>query len=143
MKTQVTKGILSGNLIESHFYYSFQAGLCASGGSIFGKLSSIQLSYIENTVIQQVISASFIILMIVSNAAVWTFFVKALRESSSSFIPTLSVAATNYFVSAIAGWLVFAESLSFMWGLGTLLILCGLALLASDSGEDQSSRKLK
>lgn len=31
--------------LNNHFYLSFQAGLCASGGSIFGKLSSVQFQF--------------------------------------------------------------------------------------------------
>lgn len=35
---------------NNNFYFGFQAGLCASGGSIFGKLSGVQFSLSENVV---------------------------------------------------------------------------------------------
>lgn len=46
MASSGVEGLSFNNL----FYFGFQAGLCASGGSIFGKLSSVQFSLSENVV---------------------------------------------------------------------------------------------
>lgn len=39
----------TSSLLENHFYYSFLAGVCAAGGSVFSKLSGHTLGF-ENTV---------------------------------------------------------------------------------------------
>ncbi|XP_054258283.1 transmembrane protein 42 [Macrosteles quadrilineatus] len=123
--------------VNEQFHYSFQAGLLSCGGSVFGKLSNVKFGLIDNEVAQYIVSALCLVLMIICNAAVWTFFVKALQESPSTFIPTISVAAVNYISSALIGWLLFGESVSTMWFVGTSLIIGGLALLASDSAKEK------
>lgn len=43
--------------------------------------------------------ATFFGIMLLCNAMVWTFFVKALHSSGGSLVATVCSAATNYFVS--------------------------------------------
>lgn len=44
-----SSGVMSLSF-KKNFYFGFQAGLCASCGSIFGKLSGVQFSLSENVV---------------------------------------------------------------------------------------------
>ncbi|CAG7659324.1 unnamed protein product [Allacma fusca] len=69
------------------------------------------------------------IMMIAMNAVMWTTFVKALRNCKTSLEATVTNTAANFFSSALVGQLIFGESVSLLWWLGTLLIIFGLALM--------------
>ncbi|ODM91119.1 Transmembrane protein [Orchesella cincta] len=61
--------------------------------------------------------------MILVNAVMWRTFVQALRYCKTSLEATVTNTAANFFASAVVGQLLFDESVSLMWWLGTLLIV--------------------
>ncbi|CAL8069549.1 unnamed protein product [Orchesella dallaii] len=67
--------------------------------------------------------------MILVNAVMWRTFVQALRYCKTSLEATVTNTAANFFASAVVGQLLFDESVSLMWWLGTLLIVFGLFLM--------------
>jgi len=74
-------------------------------------------------------------LMILFNAIMWTTFVKALRFCNTSLEATVTNTAANFFTSAVVGRVVFEETVTLMWWVGTLLIIFGLGLMAyTDNG---------
>lgn len=96
--------------------------------------------------------------MIICNAMVWTFFVKALHSKGGSLLATVTSAGTNYcfsvskylrtsntkynFLKAFLGCFIFGEATSALWWLGTLLVLSGLVLLSLDT-EKQNTKEIK
>lgn len=111
---------------KTQIHLAVFAGILATTGSLFGKVAG---SFDVMPLVHLLPKLCFLILMIGSNTAGCTFFVKALQGSESSLPATVASAATNYFCSALIGFLAFGESTSLMWWCGTSLILFGLLLI--------------
>lgn len=87
----------------------------------------------------------------------WRFYVKSLQYSSSTFLPTVTNTASNFFftvridshmlhiscmlkrssvfvwlLQALSGWFLFNEMLGLMWFAGMTLVFLGLALIHRD-----------
>ncbi|CAG9855876.1 unnamed protein product [Phyllotreta striolata] len=117
-------------------YYAVISGVCASTGSVFGKLSglpSIESNYI--------LRLAFFILMLTFNTSSMTFFVKALQETLS-FKATLISSSTNYIFTALAGLILFNETTSLLWWSGITLILSGLVLIVSEKPALEEATKI-
>lgn len=125
--------------------YACVAGSCAAFGSFFGKLtaSEARAALFSNTRFAGFLIdgwlpfAVFAGLMLVSNALVWTFFVRALHASGGSLVATVTSASTNYCLSALFGALLFGESTSLVWWGGTSLVLVGLILIGTDTEDEK------
>ncbi|XP_055701624.1 transmembrane protein 42-like [Phlebotomus papatasi] len=108
--------------------FAILSGLCAAGASVFGKLSSTVES---QDVLGWTLKACCIIFMIILNTLVWTFFVKALHSGSGGSVgATVVSSGTNYFTSALLGWVIFGETTSLFWWFGTSLIITGIILIS-------------
>ncbi|XP_055535706.1 uncharacterized protein LOC129724654 [Wyeomyia smithii] len=130
--------------VQSKPYYAIVSGLCASTASFFGKLSSLGEYLAENFGNQQfqlLIQILCIGIMVMLNACVWRFFVKALHTNGGTLVASLVSAATNYIVSALFGWLIFQEQTSIWWWFGTALVLGGLLLIVNDDDEKMIKKK--
>lgn len=111
---------------NGRIHLSVLAGVFATIGSLFGKLSGgVEVTSTVLIFVKLILLG----LMIASNTAGCTFFVKSLQGSGSSLPATVTSSATNYFCSALIGCLVFDESTSLMWWTGTTLVLSGLLLI--------------
>ncbi|XP_049858765.1 transmembrane protein 42 [Schistocerca gregaria] len=121
-------------------FYAVCSGCCACAASLFGKLAGKEDL---DSMVSVVTATVFMVLMIVTNAAVWTFFVKALRSSDTSLFPTVASSATNYICSAMAGFWFFGEITSLMWWTGTFLVLVGLLLICQYESNEKLQSKLK
>ncbi|XP_046735876.1 transmembrane protein 42 [Diprion similis] len=111
---------------NGRIHLSIVAGVCATIGSLFGKLSGgVEVT----STVFLLLKLTLLVVMITMNTAGCTFFVKSLQGSGSSLPATVASSATNYFCSALIGFLVFGESTSLMWWMGTTLVLCGLLLI--------------
>ncbi|XP_017776694.1 PREDICTED: transmembrane protein 42 [Nicrophorus vespilloides] len=119
-------------------HFAIVSGICASAASMFGKLSG--LPTFQDVIAVRIL---FFSLMLACNAAVWTFYVKALQASNSSLSATVTSAATNYLLSAISGFLIFGEVTSLIWWAGAGLVLLGLILIVTESEEDMEKKKMK
>ncbi|XP_073534257.1 transmembrane protein 42 isoform X2 [Phyllobates terribilis] len=75
------------------------------------------------------------------NAAMWTFFAKALRYSSSSAAATVTTTASNFVSSAVLGKVLFGESRAMLWWVGISITLCGLVLLHTSSSQTEDTTK--
>lgn len=94
-----------------------------------------------------------IILMVLCNVLVWIFFVKALHQRGGSIVATVCSTATNYCGSvswferkkanskinrdilpnhwqAIVGNLIFGETISMIWWLGSTFVIIGLMFIS-------------
>lgn len=68
-------------------------------------------------------------LVFACNAVMWTFFVKALRFSSSSAAATVTSTASNFLFSAFLGKILLGEVCNLLWWVGISVTLLGLLLL--------------
>ncbi|KFM82192.1 Transmembrane protein 42, partial [Stegodyphus mimosarum] len=81
----------------------------------------------------------FFLAMLLSNALMWTLFTKALRICSTTLEATVTNTAANFFFAAIYGQVFFGESLSFLWWMGTMLIITGLIIMHRSNQETVAS----
>lgn len=105
--------------------YAILAGLSACLASIFGKFAFSQSSLFAIETI------SLIVLFVFSNVFMWRCYSKALSCSQTSIQPTIVTKTSNFLLSALAGFIFFAEPINFTWILGFLLILLGVYLISS------------
>ncbi|KAJ9590709.1 hypothetical protein L9F63_016225 [Diploptera punctata] len=113
--------------LQGGFIHAINGGLCAAASSLCGKLSGIQDSSILMGLTLKIL---LLVSMLVFNVGVWTCFVKALQNSSSSLQATVSSTAVNYIFSALLGLVVFGETTSLQWWCGASLILIGLIFIS-------------
>jgi multidrug transporter EmrE-like cation transporter len=104
------------------------AALCEQVASVHMNYSSEEAFIICDKTSLFIRAISFVS-MILLNTVMWTTFVKALRYCSTSLEATVTNTAANFFLSAIVGQLLFDESVSLMWWMGTALIILGLVLM--------------
>ncbi|GLV46587.1 hypothetical protein CBL_13344 [Carabus blaptoides fortunei] len=100
---------------------------------MFGKLAG--LSTFESLWIARILCFC---LMLACNAAVWTFYVKALHSSDSTLSATVASTASNYIFSALFGFVLFNEATSLLWWTGMSFVLFGLILMVRDEPETTS-----
>nr|CAD7458915.1 unnamed protein product [Timema tahoe] len=123
--------------------YAFSAGICAAASSVFNKLFTSDLRFEDESSnmvlfrISTLIRVAFLALTFIFNAAVWTFFMKALQFSKSSLPATVTSAATNYVCSAVVGSLLFDEVTSWLGWLGLFLVLFGLVIVTRSQETQQ------
>ncbi|XP_046411149.1 transmembrane protein 42-like [Neodiprion virginianus] len=111
---------------HGRIHLAIVAGVCATIGSLFGKLcSGVEIT----STVLLLLKFALLVAMMTINTAGCTLFVKSLQGSGSSLPATVASSATNYFCSALIGFLVFGESTSLLWWIGTTLVLCGLLLI--------------
>ncbi|XP_021709877.1 transmembrane protein 42 [Aedes aegypti] len=133
-------------MTQSKPYYAIISGLCASSASFFGKLSALGQQLAENAgnkELEFLAQVLCIVIMVLLNACVWRFFVKALHTNGGTLVASLVSAATNYTVSALLGWLIFGERTSVLWWIGTALVLSGLLLIVNDDEDNRDKAKKK
>ncbi|XP_023228935.1 transmembrane protein 42-like [Centruroides sculpturatus] len=75
------------------------------------------------------VQIGFFLLMLLSNALMWTLFTKALQLCATTLEATVTNTAANFFFTAIFGQVFFGETLTFLWWLGTMMIIVGLLLM--------------
>ncbi|KAL1505869.1 hypothetical protein ABEB36_005327 [Hypothenemus hampei] len=116
-------------------YYAVFSGIFAASASAFGKFCGLEM--FQNLYAVRLI---FFVLMLFCNAAVWTMFVKALHQSSSSLVATVISSTSNYVLTAFIGFVLLGEVTSFFWWFGMLFIIAGLVLIVQ---EDKSETHKK
>ncbi|OZJ06173.1 hypothetical protein BZG36_01029 [Bifiguratus adelaidae] len=79
-------------------------------------------------------------LIFASNAAMWSTFTKALAKSESSVKVSTINNATNFFVTAILGNLLFNEPLTLRWWCGASLIVLGTLLVSQRQGQKDKQK---
>ncbi|RDD40071.1 Transmembrane protein 42 [Trichoplax sp. H2] len=128
------------------FLLASLAGLSAAFASMFMKLAFyddhimkdylctawIEISSKNCTKIWWCLRAICIGGFFLSNAIMWTFFVKALNQFRTSLQATVISSAINFIASALLGYVIFKEYLSKMWCLGAFLMIVGLGIIHSD-----------
>ena len=114
--------LMLGSAVNS---YSIVAGLSACLASISGKLLFSQATLFS------LVSVLYIVLFAFSNVFMWRCYSKALSLSSTSIQPTVVTKTSNFLLSALAGFFLFAEPINSTWLLGFLLIVVGVYLIST------------
>ncbi|TMW44185.1 hypothetical protein DOY81_010737 [Sarcophaga bullata] len=137
------------------YRFCFMAGLCAAGGSFFGKLPSflndktlLLADAMPGLTSSVEIYAAFalfqllpLVLMILSNLLNWRYFLKALQLSEQTLTATVLTAASNYVVTFLLGFLVFKEPITWLSSLGSTFIVLGLWFLCDDKSKPKEKNK--
>ena len=106
-------------------FYSILAGISACSASIFGKLTFSQQTFLS------LITVVYVTIFVFSNVFMWRCYSKALSLSSTSIQPTIITKTSNFFLSAVFGFLFFAEPINIIWLIGFALIIVGVYLISS------------
>lgn len=106
-------------------FYSILAGISACLASVFGKLAFTQSTFAS------IVTIILIILFIFSNVFMWRCYSKALSISTTSIQPTIVTKTSNFLLSALVGFIFFAEPINFTWLAGFILILIGVYLIST------------
>lgn len=81
------------------------------------------------------------------NALMWTFYTKSLQFCPSTVEATVTNTGSNFLVLAVTGFILFGESFSLLWWLGSCLILAGLVFIHQGSQDSREkyddSKKVK
>ena len=140
--------------------YGIQAGLFACLASVFGKLAlseddllRICMSLGERYELDLVapcyrfsplVRLGCISLIVISNSLMWLFFTKAMNASSTTAAALAVNSAANFLLTGVAGALLFGETLSWKWAIGTVFIVAGLVCINISTGEEPpKTQKLK
>ncbi|XP_014242928.1 uncharacterized protein LOC106662981 [Cimex lectularius] len=106
---------------EVYTYYALIGGACGSLGSTLGKFAG-KTDY-------WIITIGLLVAMVLVNTFGVMLFTKSLNFAPSSLQPVLFSTASSYISSAILGIVFFDEALSYLWCLGTLLVILGMLFL--------------
>ncbi|KAK2145668.1 hypothetical protein LSH36_664g00001 [Paralvinella palmiformis] len=84
-------------------------------------------------------------LIFLFNALMWTLFIKSLQRCRTSLEATVTNTGANIGFTAIIGWLLFGETLTFTWWFGASLITVGLVLInhGSPQTEETNVKKMR
>mmetsp|Transcript_28010 Transcript_28010/g.39482 ORF Transcript_28010/g.39482 Transcript_28010/m.39482 type:complete len:147 (-) Transcript_28010:68-508(-) len=137
--------------------YAALAGVSAALASVFGKLAMTSLSTVLSDssldiknhlptiltieTLELVIRVFCFAMIFVMNSIMWSFFVKSLNLASNTVSATVINSSTNYFCSALFGFLLFREHLEESWWFGASLILIGLFLINKGNEVPKLSQK--
>jgi len=72
----------------------------------------------------------------------WTLFTRALTLATSSVHVSVLNTGTNFLIAALAGRVVFGESLPPQWWLGAGLLMAGCVVVGRGSGHDGEKVKI-
>jgi drug/metabolite transporter (DMT)-like permease len=81
-------------------------------------------------------------LVILSNVLMWNLFVKSMH-ASSSIVGTVASSASNFFLSALVGFILFGEYLPLTWWAGATCILLGLYLISRGEAPKEQKKEDK
>jgi uncharacterized membrane protein len=79
----------------------------------------------DNKVVDVAVRGFFFAMNLVFNAAMWALFTAALTRSDSTTRVSIVNVSANFMVTAILGWMIFAEKLPPLWWLGAGLLAAG------------------
>lgn len=119
------------------FRASLLAGLNASLASVAGKIAFDE-RFLVSVVFQGVAPSSSVllasravavVLLLGLNALLFRFVAVGMSKSASSVEVTAIVCAVNFLFTGLFGWLLFHETITWMWLLGAGLLVAGVSLI--------------
>ncbi|KAI9724045.1 MAG: hypothetical protein M1812_000763 [Candelaria pacifica] len=127
------------------------SGACAAFNGVFAKLTTTELTSTwagtisgglglspENKVVEVAIRAMFFGLNLVFNGIMWALFTTALARGTSTTQVSIINTSSNFMITAIMGWLIFAEALPPLWWLGAALLVAGSVIIGRRDEEEKA-----
>ncbi|KAI8947755.1 hypothetical protein F4801DRAFT_582090 [Xylaria longipes] len=138
--------------------YAVASGACAAFNGVFAKLTTNDLTAhiargisgflgLEGSdrVLEIIVRCIFFGLNLFFNGVMWAFFTKALAKGNSTTQVSIMNTSTNFMITAILGFAIFAESLPPLWWVGATLLVAGNVIIgrkdegsADDADGDRS-----
>ncbi|KAI0438749.1 hypothetical protein F4803DRAFT_82190 [Xylaria telfairii] len=140
--------------------YAVASGACAAFNGVFAKLTTNDLTrHIvrgisgllrlkgSDSVLEIVVRCIFFGLNIFFNGVMWTFFTQALAKGHSTTQVSIMNTSTNFMITALLGFVIFAEALPPLWWVGATLLVAGNVIIgrkdegsADHPNEDRKSQ---
>ncbi|RPA78589.1 hypothetical protein BJ508DRAFT_416463 [Ascobolus immersus RN42] len=136
--------------MSSWLHLAIFSGICASLNGLFAKLvtttlttslsSSIATLFglpADSKVIEYGVRGGFFALNLVFNGIMWGLFTAALAKGQSATQVSIVNTSSNFVLTAVLGWLVFAEKLPALWWLGASMLVGGNVLIGKPDGDEE------
>ncbi|KAI0549230.1 hypothetical protein F4679DRAFT_277173 [Xylaria curta] len=138
--------------------YAVASGACAAFNGVFAKLTTNDLTaHIargisgvlglqgSDRVLEIIVRCIFFGLNLFFNGVMWTLFTQALAKGNSTTQVSIMNTSTNFMITALLGFAIFAEALPPLWWVGATLLVAGNVIIgrkdegsADDSDGDRS-----
>ncbi|TRX96953.1 hypothetical protein FHL15_002259 [Xylaria flabelliformis] len=138
--------------------YAVASGACAAFNGVFAKLTTNDLTAhiadgisrvlgLEGSdrVLEIIVRCIFFGLNLFFNGVMWTLFTQALAKGNSTTQVSIMNTSTNFMITALLGFAIFAEALPPLWWVGATLLVAGNVIIgrkdegsADDSDGDRS-----
>ncbi|KAI9705520.1 MAG: hypothetical protein M1836_006275 [Candelina mexicana] len=131
--------------------FAVASGACAAFNGVFAKLTTTELTSTwagaiagvlglgrDNRVVEVGIRAMFFGLNLVFNGIMWALFTTALARGTSTTQVAIINTSSNFMITAIMGWLIFAEALPPLWWLGAALLVAGSVIIGRRDEEEKA-----
>ncbi|KAK2613840.1 hypothetical protein N8I77_000719 [Diaporthe amygdali] len=125
------------------------SGACAAFNGVFAKLTTgeattsfaqeiagfLHLDSVEG-IFEYIVRAVFFGLNLLFNGVMWALFTKALSRGNSTTQVSIMNTSSNFFITALLGFVIFSESLPPLWWVGATFLVAGNVIIGSkDEGE--------
>ncbi|KAI1127155.1 hypothetical protein F5Y10DRAFT_243288 [Nemania abortiva] len=118
--------------------YAVASGACAAFNGVFAKLTTNDLTgHIArgisgilglqgiDKVLEIIVRCIFFGLNLFFNGVMWTLFTQALAKGTSTTQVSIMNTSTNFMITALLGFAIFAEALPPLWWVGATLLVAG------------------
>ena len=131
---------------EDYRIVSVVSGLLAAFCGLVGKLGldfkSSPITDLDNKHLEYILRVVLVILTLLLNSTMITLYTKALSLASVAAEASLINTASNLCFTALFSFIIFQETLSYQWMIGSVLVLTGLTLLMTGD-QDQDVEETK
>ena len=130
---------------EDYRIVSVVSGLLAALCGLVGKLGldsqATSIADLDSRVLEAILRLLLVLSTLLLNGAMVTLYTKALSLASVAAEASLMNTASNLCFTAIFSFVIFRETFSYQWMLGSVLVISGVALSMSEDKETQSEKK--
>ena len=130
---------------EDYRIVSAVSGLLAALCGLVGKLGlashATSIADLDSRVLEAILRLLLVLSTLLLNGAMVTLYTKALSLASVAAEASLINTASNLCFTAIFSFVIFRETFSYQWMLGSVLVISGVALSMSEDKETQSEKK--
>lgn len=110
------------NIHQIAYFSSTTTSLTSSLASHIAILLSLPA---DNHIVDIAVRACFFGMNLLFNAAMWALFTAALARGDSTTRVSIVNVSANFMITAILGWIIFAEKLPPLWWVGAALLAVG------------------
>ena len=126
---------------EDYRVVSVLSGLVAALCGLVGKLGldsqATSISDLDSKVLEVILRLLLILLTLLLNGAMITLYTKALSLAGVAAEASLINTASNLCFTAIFSFVIFKESFSYQWMLGSVLVIAGVTLTMSKEQQEK------